>query len=213
MMSRIRSFIASLRDDATDPYQRLVPDGVLDMSDVVNPLVGIASTGRVVNEFEEYSLGRYLGNLLQRVLPSSKPTKKDLENAVLSLAVVHVATLRETVAIKPDLSIDEILSGALSDEKIRGLQDEFKVVPVTISRDGTARPLLGIMRIFSSPIPKTVQSILGPAIRKMGKLEFYIRNELGDFHPDTGEDPEDDLDAEWTAEGDWDDNDAADEDE
>lgn len=209
----IRQLIASLRTDATDPYQKLVPDGVIDLSEVINPLVGIASTGRVVNEFEEYNLGRFSATLLQRLLPMPKPTIRDLQNAVLALITVLIAVLREVVAIKPDVSIDEVLSGALSDENVRNLQDEFKAVPISISQDGGVRPLFGIMKIFSRPIPRTVQSILGPAIRKMGKLEFFIRNELGEFRPD----PEDDIDGEaedeWTDDDDWDDDDASDEDD
>ena len=31
----------------------------------------------------------------------------------------------------------------------------------------------------------------------MSKLEFFIRNELGEIHPDTGEDVEDLDDDEW----------------
>ena len=208
----IRQLIASLRTDATDPYQKLVPDGVVDLSEVINPLVGIASTGRVVNEFEEYNLGRFSATLLQRLLPMPKPTIKDLQNAVLTLITVLIAVLREVVAIKPDVSIDEVLSGALSDENVRNLQDEFKAVPVSISQDGGVRPLFGIMKIFSRPIPRTVQSILGPAIRKMGKLEFFIRNELGEFRPDPEDDINDEAVDEWADEDDWDD-DASDEDD
>lgn len=208
----IRQLIASLRTDATDPYQKLVPDGVVDLSEVINPLVGIASTGRVVNEFEEYNLGRFSATLLQRLLPMPKPTIRDLQNAVLTLITVLIAVLREVVAIKPDVSIDEVLSGALSDENVRNLQDEFKAVPVSISQDGGVRPLFGIMKIFSRPIPRTVQSILGPAIRKMGKLEFFIRNELGEFRPDPEDDINDEAVDEWADEDDWDD-DASDEDD
>jgi hypothetical protein len=209
----IRQLIASLTTDATDPYQKLVPDGVVDLSEVINPLVGIASTGRVVNEFEEYNLGRFSGTLLQRLLPPTKPTNKDLLNAVLALVAMLIAVLREVVAIKPDVSIDEILSGAFSEEKMRGLQDEFKAVPVSISQDGGVRPLFGIMKIFSQPIPRTVQSILGPAIRKMGKLEFFIRKELGEFHPDPDDDIDVEAEDEWTDEDDWDDDDSSDEDD
>lgn len=210
----IRQLIASLRTDATDPYQKLVPDGVVDLSEVINPLVGIASTGRVVNEFEEYNLARHAADLLQRFLPMSKPTKKDLENTILGILTVHFAALREMVAIKPDVSIDEILSGAFSDEKMRNLQDEFKAVPVSISQDGGVRPLFGIMKIFSRPIPRTVQSILGPAIRKMSKLEFFIHKELGEFHPDPDDDIDGEAEDEWTDDDDWDDDDdASDEDD
>jgi len=208
----IRQLIASLRTDATDPYQKLVPDGVVDLSEAINPLVGIASTGRVVNEFEEYNLGRFSATLLQRLLPMPKPTIRDLQNAVLALITVLIAVLREVVAIKPDVSIDEVLSGALSDENVRNLQDEFKAVPVSISQDGGVRPLFGIMKIFSRPIPRTVQSIPGPAIRKMGKLEFFIRNELGEFRPDPEDDIDDEVEDEWADEDDWDD-DASDEDD
>ncbi len=210
----IRQLIASLRTDATDPYQKLVPDGVVDLSEVINPLIGITSTGQVVNEFEEYNLNRHLANVLQRFLPMPTPTKKDLENAVLGVLTMHVSALREMVAIKPDVSINEILSGAFSDEKMRSLQDEFKAVPVSISQDGEVRPLFGIMKIFSQPIPRTMQSILGPAIRKMGKLEFFIRKELGEFHPDPDDDIDGEAEDEWTDDDDWDDDDdASDEDD
>lgn len=193
----IRTLIASLKSDATDPYDQLVPDGVADLSDTITPLVGLGSTGRIVNEFEEYSLGRYLAELYQRLLPMPKPTKQDLERALLSMGVLHLSSLRASVHVKPDLSIDEILSETFSADNIRNLQDEFRIVPVRETPDGDVRPMLGIMPIFSRAIPKTIQSILGPAIRKMSKLEFFIRNELGEIHPDTGEDVEDLDDDEW----------------
>lgn len=201
----MRSLIASLRADATDPYQNLVPDGVADLSEIINPLVGIASTGRVVNEFEEYNLGRFGATLLERLLPMPRPTISDLQNAVLTLLTVLIAVLREVVAIKPDVSIDEVLSGALSDEKVRNLQDEFKVVPFN-SAAGRVQLLFGIMQIFSRPIPRTVQSILGPSFRKLGKLDFFIRRELGELHPDVdgedGDEPEDGwTDDDWGDEG------------
>ena len=193
--------IASLLTDATDPDRRLVPDGVVDMSSVVLPLVGIASTGRVLNEFDEYSIGRFVGALLQRLLPVPHPTKEQLQQALFGVTVVLVSVLREAVNLKPDLSIDEVLSEALSDEKVQLLVDEFKVVPVENLPRGGVRPLLGIIRFFSEPRTRTISSIIGPAIRKMSKFEFYIHKELGDFQPD----PDDDPDMDWDDEFDDDD--------
>jgi hypothetical protein len=187
----------SLKSDATDPYDMPVPDGVADFSDSVTPLVGLGSTGHIVNEFEEYNLGRHVGDILQRLLPVSRPTKSDLLRAILGLVILYISTLRAAVRIKPDLTINEILSEACSPENIRNLQDEFKVVPVRETPDGDVRPMFGIMTIFSRPIPRTIESALGPAIRKLGKLDFFIRKELGELHPDTGEDVEDFDDDEW----------------
>jgi hypothetical protein len=196
----LRKLIASLRADATDPYQNLVPDGVVDLSRVINPLVGMGSTGRVVNEFEEYNLGRYAGELLQRILPTHAPTSREKDDAILVLIAIHIQSLREAVRIKPDLSIDEILSAMYSDESIRRLQDEFKVVPVRESPAGDVRPLFGIMKIFSQPVPRTIHSILGPAIRKIGKLDLFIREQLGEFKNDPESDengPEPETDDDW----------------
>lgn len=198
MKWKVRELISSLRTDATDPDRKLVPDGVVDLSSSILPLVGIASTGRVLNEYEEYAIGRFVGSLWQRLLPNPHPTKNQLQDALLGITAVLVSCLREAVSLRPDLSIDEILSEALSDEKIRNLVDEFKVVPVeNLPRSGV-RPLFGIMRIFSEPITRTAASMIGPVIRRMGKLEFFIHKELGDFQPGPEDDPEpEDDDALW----------------
>jgi hypothetical protein len=162
----ITDIISSLLNDRYDDSNPTFPDGLADLSQVVNGLRTLSKNGRAMQSDESYSIGNMLGHLLKAYIPED-PNIDDLTTTILGLTILIARILRAIPELVPDLSIEEFLIEPTDQQSLIDLGHTMKTIPFVIAPDGNQRPNLSQLPIFHSPISITQQALGGFAKRRI----------------------------------------------
>lgn len=178
MRFRLNHFRQSLRSDRSPDDAPIIPDGVMDASSVIDPLIKLGQHGRALDSSEPHSMGEFIADMLDHMLPP-RPRKEDLELAVISQATLIAAILRAVNTIHPDTTPEEVLMVAASQEETRELARDFAATPYVTDSKGLPRPLWSQLGHFSNAQPITTAMLRGfikrhisPTMKRLRALDL-----------------------------------------
>jgi hypothetical protein len=149
MQFSLNDFIKSLLNDRSSLADPIIPDGVVDLSFIIDPLLTITKEGRALRSDVEYGVTNFYGQFLSGLLPAN-PTKQDYEKAIMSLVLLLDNVITTVCDRYGDTSHEEILIDAANQDTLRAQSKELSAVPIRINPDESATPLFGLLHIFAA---------------------------------------------------------------
>lgn len=156
----LATFISSLLDDRFSIEEPRIPDGLCDLSCLVDPLVPITRRGRALSSNEEYAHATFIGELLARLFPR-EATREQLEDGIIALIFVFQLTVDTAVELHGDTTTEELLMMALNQDSIRDLKRILGATPYTEHQDNELRPNIASLPMFANARPVTDAMISG----------------------------------------------------
>jgi hypothetical protein len=156
----LATFISSLLDNRFSVEDPRIPDGLCDLSSLVDPLVPVTRKGRALSSHEDYSHATFVGQLLARLFPR-EATKEQLECGIIALVFLFQLTVDTAVELHGDTTTEELLMMALNQDSIRQLKRILGATPCTASQDGAHQPNLASLPMFADARPVTDSIING----------------------------------------------------
>ena len=117
----LATFISSLLDDRFSIEVPQIPDGLCDLSCLVDPLVPITRRGRALSSNQEYAHATFIGELLKRLFPQDT-TRDQLEDGIIALIFLFLMTVDQAVELHGDTTTEELLMMALDQDRLRALK-------------------------------------------------------------------------------------------
>lgn len=180
----IHDFIRSLTHDRFSPEDPVIPDGVVDMSDLVDPLLLITRNGRALRSDVDYDHARFIGEWLTgQIDRDDRADAKDC--TIFGLQAVILLIFDAVTKVYGDMVAEELLMMVTDRDRVRALARELSAVPYVLDANGNIRPNFASLSIFACARPIT---------RKMlnGFVERHYLSTLPDLFVD---DEEQDHDA------------------
>ena len=156
----IHNFIRSLTHDRICLENPVIPDGVINVSHLVEPLFAITRNGRALVSDVEYDRPRFLSDLLSSLVPSDA-SMNHRDHAIIVLSLLLLRAIDTAVAMHGDTTMEEILMMAADRDELDALRHDMSALPYVIDDDGNIRPNFASLSIFAHPRPITWQMLNG----------------------------------------------------
>lgn len=164
-MFRLKMFIDSLLG-MHESKSGHAPDGLVDMSAIVNPLLNITKNGRPLRSPDRFGIGDFVGRLADGLVRNDF-SSKNLQRVIATLLVLIALMLRRITKHDPSLMPEEFLLDVADQDDIRGLQSAFGAQPYWLSAEGEMIVDFRGDPLFARPVPVTAAAILGFTTRKL----------------------------------------------
>ncbi len=156
----IHDFIRSLMHDRFSPEDPVIPDGVVDMSDLVDPLLSIARNGRALRSDVDYDHARFIGEWLAGQI--DRKDRADAKDRTIFGSKIMILLLVDAVArVYGDTVAEELLMMAADRDRIRALERELSALPYVLDADGNIRTNFASLSIFACARPITRKMLNG----------------------------------------------------
>ncbi len=146
-------FLAQLERRESPGEALLIPDGLCDLSNVIEPLFVITNEGRPFNSSEQ----NFAINFFARTLTGS--------TCVITRYVVLAKLIHAINSASPHSLAEEVFSYAFSQDRIRTLAAEWAATPYVQDGDGNLVPLFFVHRTFTRTHRPSFHQLKGFTIR------------------------------------------------
>lgn len=150
----ITRFISSLENDSREGADLRIPDGVIDLSDLSQPLVEVTREGRALDSSVPNAVGGFIARILRSSLPEN-PSIEDMGRTLISLTMLLSTILQRLPIASPDRSPEDYLIDLCDPWHLTAMREDLRVTPVVVEPDGTVRPNYAQMPVFNRAIPTT----------------------------------------------------------
>ncbi len=134
----INDFFDSLRDDRFDEDDPKIPEGLVDLSRVIDLISDVSSDGRMIKSDAAYAFGDFVDNRLRGMLLGT--SEQDRTDAILALLVIFSLVLKQSATQHGVRAPEETLMHALDEMTLRNLRIEFSATPTVFTSEGRLRP-------------------------------------------------------------------------
>jgi hypothetical protein len=150
----IPDLIASLVANRSSLDHPTIPDGVMDLSNLVKRLLPLTHDGRALRSDVDYGIADFVAKLLDKVA-TDKDGHARPEEGALSLVLVLLLLGKVVCDRYGDTSLEELFIDALNQDCLRALAGEFSAVPMKLDHEGRPIPILSMLDIFFTARPIT----------------------------------------------------------
>lgn len=134
----INDFFDSLRDDRFDENDPKIPEGLVDLSRIIDLISDVSSDGRMIKSDGAYAFGDFVDNRLRGMLLGT--SEQDRTDAILALLVIFSLVLKQCATHHGVRAPEETLMHALDEMTLRNLRIEFSATPTVFTSEGRLRP-------------------------------------------------------------------------
>ena len=110
------------------------PDGIIDISSIIDHLKYLTQEGRAVKSDEPGALMEMLGNWQQNRFGGG--TVEDLKSCVVAQNMLQILVLRQVQKLKPDVCPEEILMEVCSQDVLKKLAKDMEVTAYRLDESG-----------------------------------------------------------------------------
>lgn len=153
-------FFDSLRDDRFDESNPRIPEGLVDLSRIIDLLIHVMSDGRMIKSDSEYAFGDFVLNRFARVLLGAS-SDQDLTDAIVALFLVLFLVLKQGSTQDGLRAPEETLKDALDETTLRTLRMEFSATPTVFTSEGRLRPNFLALSPFQTVTPISPAMLTG----------------------------------------------------
>lgn len=134
----LNDFFDSLRNDRFDERNPKIPEGLVDISRIIDLVLNVMSDGRMIKSDSEYAFGDFVDNRLRQMLLGT--SEQDRTDAILALLVIFSLVLKQCATQDGVRAPEETLLDALDEMTIKALRLEFSATPTVFTSEGRLRP-------------------------------------------------------------------------
>lgn len=156
----IHNFIRSLKEDRLCLENPVVPDGVINVSHLVEPLFAITRNGRALASDVEYDHARFLGELLGSLVPL-EASNDHRDHAIIVISLLLLRAIDTAVTIHGDTTTEEILMMAADCHELDSLRRDMSALPCYLHPDGSTAPNFASLPMLSRARPITAAMLKG----------------------------------------------------
>ncbi len=146
-------FHYSLSNDRSTPSGILLPDGIIDLSCCVKPLLCITRKGRPLRSSDAYSIADLLGRVRSAITAEG--------GCEVTLAVFEAMLLGQMIHVPKDACLDEILMILFKREVILEVMDQWSATPYVTGLNNEILPIFSSHKVFARSMPITQKNLRG----------------------------------------------------
>ena len=154
------------------------PDGIIDISSIIDHLKYLTQEGRAVKSDEPGALMEMLGNWQQNRFGGG--TVEDLKSCVVAQNMLLILVLRQVQKLKPDVCPEEILMEVCNQDVLEKLAKDMKVTAYRLDESGEISPDYFGHEVFHAPF--VIDDLVKHSfIRRKISPSFYIEDTEPEF--------------------------------
>jgi hypothetical protein len=146
-------FHHSLSSDRSTPSDILIPDGIIDLSSCVKPLLCVTRKGRPLRSSDAYSIAELLGRVRSAITTEG--------GCEVTLAVFEAMLLGQMIHVPKDACLDEILMVLFKREVILEVIDQWSATPYVMGLNKEMLPVFSSHKVFARSMPITQKNLRG----------------------------------------------------
>ena len=146
-------FQQSLTSDRSSIDDALIPDGVINLSSCIKPLLCITREGRPLRSSDSYSIAELLGRVRSAIAAEG--------GCEVTLAVFEAMLLGQMIHVPADACLDEILMVLFKREVILEVMDQWSATPYVIGLNDEILPVFSSHKVFARSMPITQKNLRG----------------------------------------------------